>query len=798
MAFSVVRPILLDRDPYGPQRERGWNKEGRWPAKWISPDFETDGPIVAAYSHRFELQTARTFTIHVSGDERYQLFLNGVRIGRGPERCDEDHWAFASFTLELGPGEYTLLAIVHSLGEAAPFAQHSVRHGFILASPEFPAIDTGTARWDCCLLGGYEFKPPQSAWGTGYRVRMDGSKLDLRASRGGTSGWKPAKAGPVGAIAGHSSELGPEHLLRPALLLPQTEAPISGIRVRHARAIPAGDTHPIPFRAADNDAALHAAASQWIAGETWKIPAGQRIRVLLDLDNYYCARPIIKTRGGAGGRVRVNWQEALFNKDEEMTKGNRDDIEGKHFSTLWSWSDGVGDDYLPSDGDCAFEPLWWHAGRYVEVVIETRDQPLELESPAFIETRYPLENESRFASSDATLDPIIPIAVRGLQMCAHETYFDCPYYEQLQYVGDTRLQALVTYAISPDDRLPRQALLAFDHSRRIEGLTMSRYPSRVRQVIPPFSLWFVTMVHDFMMWRDDRAFVAARMPAVRSVLDHFASFVRDDGLLEPPPGWNFVDWVDSWSSGEPPTARTSPVAPINLQLAHALRAAAELERYVGEPELAARWTRMEQGLLNEIHERFFIPERGLYADDLAHQHFSEHSQCLMAILDPERGKAIVDELFRADDLAEATIYFSHYVFEAARVMGRTDEIHPRLDLWRGLVANGLRTTVEKPEPTRSDCHAWGAHPLFHFHATFAGIRPAEPGFRKVRIQPQLGPLTFVESEIPHPSGRIKARIDRVGGGYRIQATLPTGVTGEAVANGRTVPLISGEQTVVID
>ena len=37
-------------------------------------------------------------------------------------------------------------------------------------------------------------------------------------------------------------------------------------------------------------------------------------------------------------------------------------------------------------------------------------------------------------------------------MCAHETYMDCPYYEQMMYVGDTRLEVLTTYAISRDDR----------------------------------------------------------------------------------------------------------------------------------------------------------------------------------------------------------------------------------------------------------------------------------------------------------------------------------------------------------
>ena len=42
------------------------------------------------------------------------------------------------------------------------------------------------------------------------------------------------------------------------------------------------------------------------------------------------------------------------------------------------------------------------------------------------------------------------------RLCAHETYMDCPYYEQLQYDGDTRLELLTTYAMTRDDRLNRR------------------------------------------------------------------------------------------------------------------------------------------------------------------------------------------------------------------------------------------------------------------------------------------------------------------------------------------------------
>jgi hypothetical protein len=92
---------------------------------------------------------------------------------------------------------------------------------------------------------------------------------------------------------------------------------------------------------------------------------------------------------------------------------------------------------------------------------------------------------------------------------------------------------LTTFVMTRDDALPRQALRAFDRSRLVggsgNGLTQSRAPSQIRQVIPPFSLWWVAMVHDHAMWRDEPALIRELLPGVRSVLDAFRSFCNAQG-----------------------------------------------------------------------------------------------------------------------------------------------------------------------------------------------------------------------------------------------------------------------------
>ena len=112
----------------------------------------------------------------------------------------------------------------------------------------------------------------------------------------------------------------------------------------------------------------------------------------------------------------------------------------------------------------------------------------------------------------------------------------------------------------------------------------------------------------------------------------------------------------------------------------------------------------------------------------------------------------------------------------------------RLKLWFDLKGMGFKTTLEAPEPSRSDCHAWGAHPMFHYYATILGIRPTSPGFATVSVRPQLGPLQWVEGTMVHPKGLIVVDMKQTNGIVSGSVRLPTGVTGTVFANGNAYPV----------
>ncbi|WP_152362030.1 family 78 glycoside hydrolase catalytic domain [Microlunatus speluncae] len=768
--------ILIDQDPFI-EDHTSWVDRCHWPAHWISVADAPATPVVAGYRLAFAVDAATEALIHVSADERYELYLDGQLIGRGPDRGDLDHWNFESYRLDLPAGDHLLAARVWSIGAEAPYAQFSLAHGFLVAAEGRPELTTGTGAWQAAVLPGHGTRPKGPAWGCGLKCELDGRIFPWGWERGEDQlDWAAAVEVGRAYSADYANDVPPTRLLVPAILPAQAESEVGGARVRLVTEYAGGPTTGIAVRTADGLADEVDGWQRLLAGEPLTVPARTSRRVLLDLENYVCAYPRLTLRGGRDATVDLNWQEALLEPDGR--KGHRDEIEGKFFRSPGraAEQDPVGDRFIAGGGEReSFSTLWWEAGRYVEVLVQTGDTELTLTELGFTETLYPYQDLSHFDSDDDRLERVKRLGFRTLQMCSHETTMDCPFYEQLQYAGDTRIQCLVGYLATGDDRLARQALLAFDRSRSPRGLTTSRYPSRIRQTIPPFSLWWIAMVHDFALWRGDLEFVRTLMPGVRAVLDAHRTQVGPDGVFSTLDGWNFMDWVDGWNSGTPPGAQWGVSGVANLQLVHVADLAADLESWIGEPELAGRHSDLADLVRAAAERTFWSAERGLYADDPEHQHWSEHAQSLAVLAGAEHGPAALERTLITDGLDRTTVYFDHYLFEALGRIGRTDVIHDRLGLWFGLLDQGLRTVIEQPEPTRSDCHAWGAHPIFHLYATLLGVRPTSPGMSTVSITPRLGRLTRADGTLQTPHGPLRVSVD----GSKINTELPAGISLDA-------------------
>ena len=609
--------------------------------------------------------------------------------------------------------------------------------GFLLMgeAPDTELISTGMAPWEVTGVPGITSrwdKTNVNAALAGCNFAWDASQLppDMRLGDGPI--YKPAKVGTLARERVGTDQYGDvEGRMMHAGSLPQLlRGPVPPGRVRHVDdaafcAEPSTRVKREDHRASEAggwDALLRGAASL-------KLPPKSQRRVVIDLEDYFCAYTELETVGGEGGLIRISWAESLFEKlDDDGEKGNRDDIEGKAFL-------GRTDEFLPHGKTVhRFEPLWWNCGRYLQICVVTGVAPLEIQRLAFSETRYPIERDGPVPFPGVRRwDKIEPILWRTLQMCMHETYMDCPYYEQLQYAGDTRVQMLITYVYSDDDRLARKCIRLFADSILPMGLTQSRYPSSNGQVIPQFSLFWVAMLHDHAVWRGDFDWLRQFMPGARRVMEVYLAGIRPDGTLETPPGWNWVDWSHVWwQKSMGPFRGHSPLdadgwSGINaLHFVYIAGLAAELETWVGEAAFAERLLRARVQVMEAARRTFWDTGRNCFADNRSRTYFSEHAQAyalLTGLLSDAETTALHQALREPEDLAPATLYFLHYVFEALLKLRDREEVLRRMDVWQELVDKGFRTAIERPDPSRSDCHAWGSHPIFHAATGFGERRP---------------------------------------------------------------------------
>lgn len=788
--FALHAQSIAQPDP--PHRE--------WKASWIThPSAPLREPVVLHFRRTLYLTAVpASYPVRVSADNRFILFVNGHRVGDGPARGDLAHWRYERFDLApfLQPGQNLVAATVWNFGIYAPTAQMTDRTAFLLESEATGDTSTTTP-------GGWRVEEE-----TGQRS-LDGTRVSLHTymasgpgeqidaarydwdwdspSAAGVS-WVPA-APPIREnldVTGNKAHSADAMGDNPWGLVPDT--------LPHMEFRPTSPGHSVRIDVVNAGKPLPDLRGFPSAPVT--IPAGSHIHLLLDRKTLTTAYPLLTVSGGKGAQIRLTYAEALYDKDQH--KGDRDAVGDR--TAL-----GITDSFLPDGGaHRSFEPLWWRTWRYLNLDIQTAGEPLELESLTASFTAYPFQERAIFHSGDPELDKIWEISWRTARLAAHETYMDTPYYEQLQYVGDTRIEALISYSVAGDDRLARQALAAFNQSRSPDGLTRSRYPSSLPQTIPPFSLLWIGMLHDYWLYRPDPEPVRVSLAGSRAVLEWFTRHEQPDGLLNKLPWWSFVDWVPS---GTIPTYDAHGESCVTtLEYLGALDDAADLERSLGDPLLATRYNSRAAHVRFGLYDKCWSASRRLIADNPDRKNFSQQANILAVLYDvipKDRQHDVLREMLAIEPgttpngALSASYYFRFYLARALDHAGLADEYLSSLEPWRKMLAIHFSTWPEIPGNTRSDSHAWSAHPIHDMLTLVAGIEPARPGFASVRIAPHLGTLPSLTATYPHPEGMIKVEYHRQGAGLSATITLPGKLTGNFLFNGKTWLLNPGVNNIEV-
>lgn len=767
-----------------------------WKAKWIwaSPSKKADyaRKLEIVYLRRTfelgELNHARLL-IRISADSRYRLHINGIAVSAGPCKGDDNTHYFETVdvTEYLQIGSNVLAAqVIHyafDLTGGAESGPISVRRtdqgGFFLEGSlldeagEVLEVLNSDEAWQVLRLdsAGLSLHKETFTLFIGGGENVDGSKLphaweqvDYDATH-----WSSATvvADAYDAMYGQLSRwlLTP----RPIPLMAESKQVFAGI-VRGAIGLKS-------WEQGMDIAALH--------GVT--LPPGEYLWIELDAGKFTSGYPRLELFGGAGATIQILYAECYeFPKgsDGKRNKGIRDEYEGK---SLY----GFYDDYLAAGhGSQAlntpeiYEPFHRRAFRYIRLSIKAGVEPLTLGDITFRHTGYPLQVTADFACSDTSLDQLWVVSLNTLRNCMHETYEDTPYYEQMQYEMDTRLQALFTYYISADDRLGRKAIFDFHSSLLPTGMLQSRYPivSGGRQVIPGFALFWIMMVHDHYQFFGDAALAVKFRPSMDAVLGWFEEKRDHRGLVGKMPVayWSFVDWVMEWkdTAGAPPAGKLGPLTVYNFMYIDSLTKAAELNRKTGRPDTAKEYLMKADVVREALRELCWSDSRQFFQDGPGVELYSPHAQIWAVLTETvtgEKARQLMLRILESNELPKVSIAFSYYLFRALKMTGLYDQTYGLWDPWREQLDLHLTSWVEDPVSERSDCHAWGALPLFEFPNEVLGVKPSNPGFAEIEISPIVGVLTWAKGSVATQYGLVEVAWSIESGRFTIKVQAPRNI-----------------------
>ena len=737
-----------------------------------------------------------TLTVLISAVSRYRLWVNGVPVNSGPLRGDR----YRQYYDELDLSEYLICGVNSILVKVlygnpySVFSQHDERaplfsltsapvcsqllaiEGDILTreAEYYGTVTTGKAFWQVCLDSSF------------YLLAGDEATANLGAVRENIRVSEQKKA-LVYEEAVRAGNVVPDVIDRSVGFL--------GHFVMTPRDIPLmyeeeGRFSEETVRSFGQRAEAKAAENRQVLITNKSVPEKTAVRNFLTISENPACRippfqeksilldPLVHTNaymqyyftGGKNASVTILYSEK-FESPDQSAEIPKDDREHGILRGLT--------DTLVLDGKpFLYEPFWYRTFRFVQITIRTEEDAVVVYLPKFFRTGYPLETLTRLTSEAHWTGELFSICERTLKNCMMETYMDCPFYEQMQFPMDTRLQMLFTYAVGRDIRLAKKALLDFHSSMIPDGLVQGKAPCAFTEVITTFSLYYIFALAEYYEYTGDLNLLRRYRSDVDAVLEYYHRHIGENGLVQDLDYWPFVDWQSAWGDnfGRPNACRHGASTIINLMYALALKKGAFIYRETGRNETAEEYLDRSSSITTKIKDLCYDEDRGLLMEGPGFREYSQHAQSF-AVLNGMFGKKEAADILRRTlsdpDVIQCSFSTAYEVFRAFEWAGIYGETASLFDRWIRLLSLHCTTCPEEPQKGRSECHAWSALPLYEMVRVMAGVRCEKPGWEKIIIRPDLSFIPSLKGTICLPKGEIRIDYRKDPEEYRIW--LPEGV-----------------------
>ena len=393
-------------------------------------------------------------------------------------------------------------------------------------------------------------------------------------------------------------------------------------------------------------------------------------------------------------------------------------------------------------------------------------------SIGLITTYYPITVDAKTVTNDESINEILSVCKHTLKYCRQTHHLDSPRHcEPLACTGDYYIESLMTAFSFCDMRLAE-----FDVERTAELLRHNDG----RMFHTTYSLIWVRMLYDVYMFGGNFDLLKKCRDALDLLLARFATYIGENGLIENPPDYMFVDWIyiDGLSMHHPPKALGQTV--LNMFYFMALSYAERIYGLIGDAPSSLHCNKKKKAIQSAVNTLLYDKKRGMYFEGLneptdlsqvnqwqpqnvGKRYYMKHSNIMAAytsICDTEIARDLIEKIMNDEIEGDVQPYFQHYLLEAIENHGLREKYTLQvLHRWKQAVEDCHKGLVEgffAPEPTYhfDHSHAWGGTPLYSLPKALMGISIQEAGYKKIKLQPSLLGLEWAKVEIPTPYGMI--------------------------------------------
>ena len=432
-----------------------------------------------------------------------------------------------------------------------------------------------------------------------------------------------------------------------------------------------------------------------------------------------------------------------------------------------------------TDKNLCYRGLHMHSTGKLILKVKNESNDDVIVTPSFITTFYPIEKRAVTKTDDVELNNVLDVCAHTLKYCRQLQHLDSPRHcEQLACTGDYYIESLMTSTSFAD-----MSLSEFDILRTVQLLRNNDG----RMFHTTYSLIWVRMLYDVYMITGNSNLLTECEDALLLLLRRFEGYIGDNGIIENPPDYMFVDWIyiDELSMHHPPKALGQTC--LNMFYYGALTYSSKIFALLENCEMSTILSEKARALKDNINEILYDNEKKMYFEGLNtptpehlldtympqntdKRYYLKHSNILSVYFGvcKDNPVELIEKIINNECEGDIQPYFCHYLLEAIFAVGLRDKYTLSvLDAWKKPIKECPKGLVEgfvAPEPTYpfDHSHAWGGTPLYSLPKAILGLEIIEPGYKKVKLSPSLLGLKSAHVEIPTKYGDIVCDIDETG------------------------------------